>query len=453
MNFLFLGCEGLFADVVFLLDGSGSISAKDFENMKDIMKLVIDKFEIGLDKEHVAVVQYGTDPKEEFSLNTFNDKAVLLQEIRNIKQMNGKANTGKALKEVLQSFDISKGGRCSALKFLIVLTDGESSDDVAEPTQLIDIIFLVDAGSSNKDGFQEMINLMKYVVSKSVVGEKRVRFGGITYSDNPRLEFTLKQYDRQIDILRVISNLKASGGSRNTVQALNYALSYFGETHGGRPAENVPQVLFLITDGPVNDLSGLATWLESLAKSNVIFFAIGTEDADVEQLKEMVGYEGTAHYAKTYQDLCGLQKQNTVADIVFLVDGSNSIGPANFQQIREFLSSLVENFEVAPDRIRIGLVQYSDTPYTEFSLSTYQNKEEILSYIKNLRYKTGGTFTGKGLEFMLKQHFVEKAGSRAQQNVPQIAIVITDGDSQDEVKSQPVAKPLSSLLTYIQGIF
>uniref|UniRef100_A0A671KVI5 VWFA domain-containing protein n=1 Tax=Sinocyclocheilus anshuiensis TaxID=1608454 RepID=A0A671KVI5_9TELE len=127
---------------------------------------------------------------------------------------------------------------------------------------------------------------------------------------------------------------------------------------------------------------------------------------------------------------------NTVADIVFLVDGSNSIGPANFLQIREFLSSLVENFEVAPDRIRIGLVQYSDTPYTEFSLSTYQNKEEILSYIQKLRYKTGGKFTGKGLEFMLKQHFVEKAGSRAQQNVPQIAIVITDGDSQDEVKSQ-----------------
>uniref|UniRef100_A0A673JW13 Collagen alpha-6(VI) chain-like n=1 Tax=Sinocyclocheilus rhinocerous TaxID=307959 RepID=A0A673JW13_9TELE len=132
----------------------------------------------------------------------------------------------------------------------------------------------------------------------------------------------------------------------------------------------------------------------------------------------------------------GTRCPNTVADIVFLVDGSNSIGPANFQQIREFLSSLVEKFEVTPDRIRVGLVQYSDTPYTEFSLSTYQNKEEILSYIKNLRYKTGGTFTGKGLEFMLKQHFVEKAGSRAQQNVPQIAIVITDGDSQDEVKSQ-----------------
>lgn len=128
--------------------------------------------------------------------------------------------------------------------------------------------------------------------------------------------------------------------------------------------------------------------------------------------------------------------QETVADIVFLVDGSSSIGLENFQEVREFLSSLVENFDVAPDKIRIGLVEYSDTPRTEFSLNTYQNKQDILSYIQNLQYKHGGTFTGQGLEFMLKQHFVEKAGSRAQQNVPQIAIVITDGDSQDEVESQ-----------------
>uniref|UniRef100_A0A8C2EF11 VWFA domain-containing protein n=1 Tax=Cyprinus carpio TaxID=7962 RepID=A0A8C2EF11_CYPCA len=125
-----------------------------------------------------------------------------------------------------------------------------------------------------------------------------------------------------------------------------------------------------------------------------------------------------------------------MADIVFLVDGSASIGLENFQQIREFVSLLIGNLEVATDRIRIGLVQYSDTPHTEFSLNTYQNKEDILRYIQNLRYKTGGTFTGQGLEFMLKQHFVETAGSRAQQSVPQIAIIITGGESQDEVGSQ-----------------
>jgi len=141
-----------------------------------------------------------------------------------------------------------------------------------------------------------------------------------------------------------------------------------------------------------------------------------------------------------------------VADIVFLVDGSDSIGLVNFQQIRKFLSLLVENFEVAPDRIRIGLVQYSDTPHTEFLLNTYQNKEEILNYIQNMRYKTGQTFTGLGLEFMLKHQFVVEAGSRAQQNVPQIAIVITDGDSQDEVESHAQELKIRGIEIYAIGI-
>uniref|UniRef100_A0A673JVY8 Collagen alpha-6(VI) chain-like n=1 Tax=Sinocyclocheilus rhinocerous TaxID=307959 RepID=A0A673JVY8_9TELE len=507
MNFLFLGCEGLFADVVFLLDGSESVSAKDFENMKYIMKLVIDRFVIGPDKERVAVVQYGTDPNEEFSLNTFDDKAVLLQKIGNIKQMKGKAYTGKALKEVLQSFDISKGGRCSALRFLIVLTDGESSDDVAEPAKvlrdnfininaigmrhadrsqifaiagshdgshdgvffegtfaspkdlsndillkicnsecktqkLIDIIFLVDAGSPNKDGFQEMINLMKYMVRKSVVGEKGARFGAITYSDNPRSEFTLKQYDSQTDILRVISNLKASGGSRNTVRALNYALSYFGETHGGRWAKNVPQVLFLITDGKVNDLSGLATWLESLAKSNVIFFAIGTEDADKKQLNEMVGYEGTVHYANTYQDLCGLQKgvaqelckpicEKKLSDLVFLIDGSESIKNESWNTLKRYMIGIVRELDIAQDKWRVGVAQFSDILLHHFYLNKYTSFAEVKEAIKNINQREQGTSTWDALR-NIRYYFTRENGSRIEESVAQNLLLITDGDAKDK---------------------
>lgn len=137
INFLFLGCEGLFADVVFLIDGSQSVSPKCFENIKEIMKSVIEEFAIGPDKERVAVVQFGTNTEEEFSLDTFDDKAGLLQEIRSIKQKNGSTYTGNALTEVLQSFDESKGGRSSALKILIVLTDGNSRDDVEQPAKYL----------------------------------------------------------------------------------------------------------------------------------------------------------------------------------------------------------------------------------------------------------------------------------------------------------------------------
>lgn len=141
-----------------------------------------------------------------------------------------------------------------------------------------------------------------------------------------------------------------------------------------------------------------------------------------------------------------------MADIVFLVDGSESISLKDFQQIRKFLSSLVQNFEVAPDKVQIGLVQYSDTPHTEFLLNKYQNKEDVLNNIQKLNSKTGGTYTGAGLEFLLKQHFVEEAGSRAQNNVPQIAIVITDGNSRDEVEAHAQRLRQRGIKMYAIGI-
>lgn len=144
--------------------------------------------------------------------------------------------------------------------------------------------------------------------------------------------------------------------------------------------------------------------------------------------------------------------QEAKADIVFVVDGSASIGLKNFQQIREFLTSVVNNFDIAPNRVRVGMVQFSDTPKTEFLLNTYEEKQEILDYIKRLPYKTGGTNTGRALEFLLKNHFTEQAGSRANQMVPQIAFVITDGNSQDEVEPYAQALRHKGIQVYAIGI-
>lgn len=135
-----------------------------------------------------------------------------------------------------------------------------------------------------------------------------------------------------------------------------------------------------------------------------------------------------------------------------MVDGSWSIGTENFEQIRQFLSTLVNSFDVGPDHVRIGLVQYSTTPRSEFLLNTYQNKRDILQSISKLPYMGGGTQTGQGLDFMLNNHFVEAAGSRAGQNVPQIAVVITDGKSQDTVESHALELRRKGIVLYAIGI-
>lgn len=51
------------------------------------------------------------------------------------------------------------------------------------------------------------------------------------------------------------------------------------------------------------------------------------------------------------------------ADIVFLVDGSSSIGRANFVQVKGFMAGIVKPFasSVSESGIRFGAVQYSET--------------------------------------------------------------------------------------------
>lgn len=135
-----------------------------------------------------------------------------------------------------------------------------------------------------------------------------------------------------------------------------------------------------------------------------------------------------------------------------MVDGSWSIGSENFEQIRRFLNTLVSSFDVGPDHVQVGLVQYSTAPRTEFSLNTYQNREDILAYIKTMPYRGGGTYTGQGLDFLLKHHFVAAAGSRAQQKVLQIAMVITDGKSQDDVEPHAEELRRRGIVLYAIGI-
>lgn len=152
---------------------------------------------------------------------------------------------------------------------------------------------------------------MGAVVKKADVGQKRVRFGAIVYSDQPKSEFTLNQYISKDKVLEAISGLHAPGGKRNTAQALKSALSYFAAAHGGRRSRHVPQVLCLITDGPVADVAGLARWPDDLSGSEVNMFAIGTAGASEAELTRITGNNERAFYVDNYEAFKTLYKPIT----------------------------------------------------------------------------------------------------------------------------------------------
>lgn len=176
----------------------------------------------------------------------------------------------------------------------------------------MDVIFLVDgSGDADNANFQLMKRFLRAVVKKADVGQKRVRFGAIVYSDQTKSEFSLNQYVSRDKVLEAISQMHAPGGRRNTAQALKSALSYFAAAHGGRRSQHVPQVLCLITDGPVADSAGLTKWPEDLTSSEVNMFAIGMAEAKEAELTRITGNNERAFYVDNYEAFKMLNKPIT----------------------------------------------------------------------------------------------------------------------------------------------
>lgn len=126
-------------------------------------------------------------------------------------------------------------------------------------------------------------------------------------------------------------------------------------------------------------------------------------------------------------------QSDAAADILFLVDGSWSIGRTNFRRVRDFLEGLTAPFHIGPQHVQIGLTQYSSEPRTEWQLNNFTQKEEVLEAVRNFRYKGGNTFTGSALLHVMEQSMTPAAGARPQ--VPLFLLLLTDGKSQDDAIS------------------
>eukprot|EP00063_Salmo_salar_P024745 XP_013999580.1 PREDICTED: collagen alpha-1(XII) chain-like isoform X9 [Salmo salar] len=132
---------------------------------------------------------------------------------------------------------------------------------------------------------------------------------------------------------------------------------------------------------------------------------------------------------------------SAIADLVFLVDGSWNVGRDHFKYIRSFISAMAGAFEIGEDKTRVGVVQYHTDTRTEFNLNQHMKRGELLRAINTLPYMGGNTMTGEAMEYLLKNTFTEANGAR--KGFPKVAMIITDGKSQDPVEA--IAKKLKNM--------
>eukprot|EP00058_Branchiostoma_floridae_P023859 XP_002609349.1 hypothetical protein BRAFLDRAFT_99028 [Branchiostoma floridae] len=128
-----LAASGDAGDIMFVLDGSGSISADDFVSAKSFISRVVDAFDIAADFTRVGVVQFSSFFTEEFPLDRYSDKASLKQAIGNIPQRGGGTLLGQVINYLVNtSFTEAKGARPLSdgiPRIAVLMTDGSAHDN------------------------------------------------------------------------------------------------------------------------------------------------------------------------------------------------------------------------------------------------------------------------------------------------------------------------------------
>ena len=130
--------------------------------------------------------------------------------------------------------------------------------------------------------------------------------------------------------------------------------------------------------------------------------------------------------------------KSTGADIVFVLDGSGSIGSSNFLKMKSFVKDVVTSFDVGMGaaQTRFGLIQFATTVKREFDLSKYDTVAKIQTAVDKVSYMTGGTNTHLALDEMVNNGFAEKNGARPKsEGHPRVGIVLTDGQSNEPQKT------------------
>ncbi|XP_026860778.2 matrilin-4 isoform X4 [Electrophorus electricus] len=137
-------------------------------------------------------------------------------------------------------------------------------------------------------------------------------------------------------------------------------------------------------------------------------------------------------------------------DLVFIIDGSRSVRPHEFETMRKFMIDIIHELDVSLDTTRVGVVQYSSQVQNVFSLKDFTTHEQMVKAINKIIPLAQGTMTGLAIRYAMNIAFSNAEGARA--NVPHVAIIVTDGRPQDRVAEVAAAARESGIEIYAVGV-
>lgn len=154
-------------DIVFVIDGSASVSNSDFIQQKNFIASIIYKLDIGKNNTNVGALVYSSTIGKSISLTPFKGKDLLLTLVHLMSKLNEGSDTAIGIKYARQM--LNEQGRVNARKTMVVFADGRSRDPglTVEEARLAKdvgiIIFAVGVGQNQPHEFeQEILDIASY---------------------------------------------------------------------------------------------------------------------------------------------------------------------------------------------------------------------------------------------------------------------------------------------------
>ncbi|XP_019627188.1 PREDICTED: collagen alpha-3(VI) chain-like [Branchiostoma belcheri] len=535
-------------DLVFVLDGTGSVGEENFERIKAIVQKLVTNFNIGAGQTRVGIIQYANIQQMEISLDAYSDVDSLVEAIGNIGYIGGNTLTGQALDYTWKfGFSPNNGARTGVVQVAIVITDGVSDDEVSNPAQRMRkaqiVTYAVGIGSNlDNDQLLSIAGTAGNVVMLSdfnrltdlattlpqqvcEVGRGVQLFIGlsvpsVTFDDN-LLNADSSAYVTLVQQVNsgVTQTLGQIAGL-NVIQVINFVpvdtgvVVYCQASAGLWASDSVTQSIVSLTAsfGPLTidpaatevapldavnlyvsmeiqqafsgelmnpssaDFQTLSTSLQintfntiqgALSVSIIQFSAGSTATTTYVVLLIVVKTSvqttfiqnfDTAIQSGSYGTLTVVSGSIAITeppcpnelDIIFVLDGSGSVGSDNFEKIKTFVSKTVARFNIGLTETQFGVIQYNTQPHSEILLNDHQDAASLQQAISDIRYLQGGTNTGQALRYLANNAFSTKNGARA--GVSKMAIVVTDGQSADDVVRPALNAGKEGIVLYAVGI-
>ena len=126
--------------------------------------------------------------------------------------------------------------------------------------------------------------------------------------------------------------------------------------------------------------------------------------------------------------------------MVFVLDTSGSIGNSRFQLFRDFVSSIARVLDVSLQQSLVGVILFSNEARIQFSLTEFTDESSLLSAIDDIPYRGGNTNTADALRLLLSS--ARDGTMELRGGYPHIAIVLTDGESNNQTDTKAAAREL-----------